>query len=112
MEPIRQNKVARLIQKEIAEIFQHETNSLFPGKMVTVTAARVSPDLSIAKIYVSVFPYNKDEKYIDYINNQSKAIRNLLGKKIRHQLRIIPELVFYRDDSIDYASRIDELLKK
>ncbi len=112
MEPIRQNKVARLIQKEIASIFQHEANRLFRGKMITVTNARITPDLSIAKIYISIFPYKEDEKYIAYVNQQAKPLRNQLGKKIRHQVRIIPDLVFYRDDSIDYAERIEDLLKK
>ena len=112
MEPIRLNKVARLIQKEVAAIFQQEANGMFQGKMITVTTARVSPDLSVAKIYISIFPYKENEKYLTYINYQTKLIRNQLGKKIRHQLRIIPELIFYRDDSIDYADRIDKLLKK
>ncbi|NJK87696.1 MAG: 30S ribosome-binding factor RbfA, partial [Bacteroidales bacterium] len=106
------NKVARLIQKEIATVFQIEANSLFPGKMITVTVVRVSPDLSIAKVYLSVFPFKPEEKYIEYINEQSKHLRNGLAKKIKNQLRIVPELVFYRDDSIDYANRIDDLLNE
>ncbi|MBN2213720.1 MAG: 30S ribosome-binding factor RbfA [Bacteroidales bacterium] len=111
MATIRQNKIARLLQKEIAEIFQVEQHNLFRGKMITVTVVRVVADMSIARIYLSVFPYRKEERYLEYINQQAKFLRNQLGKKIRHQLRIIPELLFFHDDSIDYAGRIDELLK-
>ena len=110
MESIRQNKVARLLQKEIADIILKESNSLFPGKLLTVTVVRISPDMSIARVYISIFPYKEDEHYIEYVNQQSKHIRNQLGMHVRHQLRIIPELVFFRDDSLDYAGRIDELL--
>lgn len=111
MESIRQSKVARLIQKEIASVFQLETSILFPGKMITVTVVRVSPDLSVAKIYLSVFPFKRDDNFIEQVNQQAKNLRNMLAKKIKNQLRIIPELIFYRDDSIDYANRIDDLLK-
>ncbi len=111
MESIRQNKVARLLQKEIANIFQRDMNSTYHGKMITVTVVRVTPDLGLAKVYLSIFPLKEDENFLHYINEQSKAIRNALGKKIRHQVRIVPELVFYRDDSLDYADRIDKLLK-
>ena len=112
MESIRQNKVARLLQKEVAEIILRETNNLFHGKLITVTVVRISPDMSVARVYLSIFPYKKEENYIEYINQQSKHIRNQLGMHVRHQLRIIPELVFFRDDSIDYAGRIDELLNQ
>jgi len=111
MGSIRQNKIARLLQKEIAEIFQYEHGNLFRGKMITVTVVRVAPDMSIARIYLSVYPFKKEENYFEYINQHTKYMRNQLGKKVRHQLRIVPELVFFRDDSIDYAGRIDELLK-
>lgn len=112
MESIRQNKVARLLQKEIAAIILQESNVLFPGKMITVTVVRVSPDLSVAKIYLSIFPYKQEEKYIEQVNQHSKNLRNSLAKKVKNQLRIVPELIFYRDDSIDYANRIDDLLNK
>lgn len=111
METIRQNKISRLLQKELAEIFQHEHNDLFNGKMISVTVVRVSADLSIARVYLSIFPLKNEEKYLEYINRQARFMRRQLGNKVRHQLRIIPELVFFLDDSIDYADRIDELLK-
>ncbi|HJX71076.1 MAG TPA: 30S ribosome-binding factor RbfA [Bacteroidales bacterium] len=112
MASIRQNKIARLLQKEIAEIFQMERQNLFKGKMITVTVVRVVADMSMARIYLSVFPYKKEEDYLEYINQHAKFMRNQLGKKVRHQLRIVPELYFFLDDSIDYAGRIDELLKQ
>ena len=112
MVSIRQNKIARLLQKEIAEIFQYEHGNLFKGKMITVTVVRVAPDLSMARIYLSIFPLKNEENYIAYINQQAKFMRNQLGKKVRHQLRIVPELHFFHDDSIDYAGRIDELLNQ
>ncbi|MFO7655843.1 MAG: 30S ribosome-binding factor RbfA [Bacteroidales bacterium] len=110
MGSIRQNKVARFLQKEIADIFIREAKNLFKGKLITITTVRISPDLSVARVYLSIFPYKEEEKYVEYINQQSKIIRSQLGSNVRHQLRIVPELVFFRDDSIDYADRIDNLL--
>ena len=111
MESIRQNKIARLLQKELANIFQKESRNLFGGKIITVTVVRVTPDLSIAKVYLSIFPFEDKDNFSDIVNQSSKTIRNYLGKKIRHQLRIIPELVFYQDDSLDYIENINRLLK-
>ncbi|MFN4122689.1 MAG: 30S ribosome-binding factor RbfA [Flavobacteriales bacterium] len=111
MESTRQKKVARLIQKEIAELFTLMGNGLNPGGMITVTTVRVSPDLSFAKVYLSVFKGLKAEQVIRNVEHASKEIRLKLGNKVRHQLRIVPELAFYLDDSLDYFERIDELLK-
>lgn len=111
MESIRQNKIARLLQKELAEIFQKESRSLFNGKLVTVTVVRVAPDLSLAKVYLSIYPLKENDIITAIINQRTKAIRNLLGKRIRHQLRVIPELSFYQDDSLDYIDNITKLLK-
>ena len=111
MESIRQNKIARLLQKELANIFQKESRNLFGGKIITVTVVRVTPDLSIAKVYLSIFPFEDKDNFSDIVNQSSKTIRNYLGNKIRHQLRIIPELVFYQDDSLDYIENINRLLK-
>jgi ribosome-binding factor A len=111
MESLRQNKVSRLIQKELASFFQTESRTYFQGKMITVTQVRISPDLGLAKVYVSVFPWNEQEDFLEYIAQHTKIIRNALSHKIRHQVRIIPELVFYRDDSMEYANRIEKLLK-
>jgi len=111
MESIRQNKIARLLQKELAEIFRKKSKNLFDGKLITVTVVRVTPDLSLAKVYLSVFPYKENDDFFPIANNNVKNIRNSLGKKIRHQLRIVPELAFYHDDSLDYIENISKLLK-
>jgi len=112
MDSIRQSKISRLLQKELATFFQAESRNLFPGKMITVTVVRVSPDLGLAKVYLSVYPQENDEDFIIRVSELGKMIRNALGRSIRHQVRIIPELAFYIDDSMDYAERIDRLLKK
>ena len=111
METTRQNKISRLIQKELSEIFLLQTKSM-NGVLVSVSAVRISPDMSIARVYLSVFPSEKAEEMVKNINNNMKSIRYELGTRVRHQLRIIPELKFFVDDSLDYAERIDELLKK
>ena len=111
MQETRQNKVARLLQKELSLIFQGQTRKLH-GTMVSVTRAKVSPDLSICTAYLSVFPSEKAEEIIHNVNDNVKTIRYELGTRIRNQVRIIPELRFFVDDSLDYIDRIDELLKK
>ena len=95
----------------IGEIFQHLDSSIIQGKMLTVTVVRMSPDLSVAKIYLSVFPSEKREEYLVHLKKYTKVIRNELGQRVKMQLRIVPELVFFIDDSLDYAAKIDELLK-
>lgn len=110
METTRQNKIARLLQKELSEIFLLQTKGM-PGTLVSVSAARISPDMSIARIYLSVFPSEKSEEIVKNINENMKSIRYELGARVRHQLRIIPELKFFVDDSLDYIEKIDSLLK-
>jgi ribosome-binding factor A len=112
MDSVRQNKINRLLQKELASIFQSESRNIFPGKLITVTVVRVSPDLGLAKVYLSIFPHNQGEDLIGPVNEHSKTIRSLLGQNIRHQVRVIPELSFYIDDSMDYVEKIDQLLRK
>lgn len=111
MEGTRLQKVERLIQKDLGEIFQREAAHLFPGKMITITRVRVSPDLSLAKAYISIFPSTNADETLQNIANQVKTIRLELGKRVRHQLRIVPELAFFIDDSLDYIEKIDNLLK-
>ena len=111
METTRQNKISRLLQKELSEIFLLQTKAM-PGVLVSVSAVRISPDMSIARVYLSVFPSEKAEEIVKNVNDNMKTIRYELGTRVRHQLRIIPELKFFVDDSLDYAERIDELLKK
>lgn len=110
METTRQNKIARLIQKDLSTIFQEETRKTH-GILVSVSVVRVSPDLSIAKAYLSIFPSERAPELLDNINAQAAAIRFKLGTLERHQLRIIPELKFFLDDSLDYIDNIDRLLK-
>ena len=110
METTRQNKIARLIQKELSDIFQKQTAATH-GVLVSVSVVRVSPDLSIARAYLSVFPSGRSEEIVRNINENSKGIRYELGTRVRHQLRIIPELKFFVDDSLDYIENIDNLLK-
>ncbi len=111
MQETRQNKIARLLQKELSVIFQEQTRAMH-GVMVSVTRVKISPDLSICTAYLSIFPSEKGEEMIRNITKNEKQIRYELGTRIRYQMRIIPELRFFIDDSLDYIDRIDELLKK
>lgn len=111
MESTRQAKIARLIQKELSEIFRSQTAKTH-GTIISVSKVRVSPDLSIAKAYLSVFPSAKAPEMLENINRQAKTIRYELAQKVRFQLRKTPELAFYLDDSLDYIEHIDSLLNK
>lgn len=111
MQETRQNKIARLLQKELSVIFQEQTRSTH-GTMVSVTRVRVSPDLSICTAYLSIFPSERAEELLQNIEKNNQQLRYALGQRVRYQLRIIPELRFFIDDSLDYIDRIDKLLKK
>ena len=111
MQETRQNRISRLLQKELSLIFQSQTRMMH-GVMVSVTRVKISPDLSICTAYLSVFPSERGEEIISAVNKNQARIRYELGKRVRNQLRIIPELRFFIDDSLDYIDRIDELLKK
>ncbi len=108
----RQLKVGRELQKHLAEIIRSKGMAVFSGAMLTVSEVKVSPDLSLAKVYISIFPSNKAESAMAQLNDNIKSYRGELGSKIAKQFRIVPELVFYHDTSMEYASHIDELLKK
>ena len=108
---IRQQKVASLLQKELAVIFQRESRNLFKGALITVTVVRVTPDLGFAKVYLSFFLTEDKDELLKNIRSHNSKIRYDLGKAVGKQLRIVPELQFYKDDSIDYAMNINELLK-
>jgi ribosome-binding factor A len=110
MQETRQNRIARLLQKELSLIFQGQTR-MMRGVMVSVTRVKISPDLSVCTAYLSVFPSEKGEEIIRNVNDNQKTIRYELGTRVRNQLRIIPELRFFIDDSLDYIEHIDELLK-
>lgn len=111
MQETRQNRIARLLQKELSLIFQSQTRMMH-GVMVSVTRTKISPDLSICTAYLSIFPSERGEELLNNIKANEKTIRYELGTRVRNQLRIIPELRFFIDDSLDYIERIDELLKK
>lgn len=107
----RQNKVSRLIQKELAELFLKELRSEFHGLLISVTVVRVTSDLSLARCYLSIFPNEKAKDTLGHIKALGKNIRGIIGNKVAKQLRIIPELEFFIDDSLDYLDNIDKLLK-
>jgi len=110
MEGTRLNKIERLLQKELGDLFQKQTQGK-PGTLISVSAVRVSPDLSIAKVYLSIFPSEKGKELLENIEYNSRTIRYDLGQRVRMQLRKIPELSFFLDDSLDYIDNIDNLLK-
>ena len=111
METTRQNKIARLLQKELSDIFQKETKGM-PGVLISVSAVRISPDMSVARAYLSIFPSERSDEIIKNVNDNVKSIRYELGTRVRYQLRISPELKFFVADSLDYLEHIDELLNK
>lgn len=110
METTRQQKINRLIQKELSEIFRADTSKM-QGVLVTVSIVRVSPDLGLAKVYLSIFPSDKGAELLENIKANTKGIRFALGQKVGKQLRVVPDLAFYLDDSLDYLENIDRLLK-
>lgn len=111
-ESTRQQKIGRQLQRDLAEIIRSKGMAAFNGAMVTVSEVRVSPDLSVAKIFVSIFPSAKAEEVMTIIQDSVKQLRGELGRLVGKQLRIVPELVFMLDSSLDYVEHIDELLKK
>lgn len=111
METTRQNKIARLLQKELSDMFEKQTRQTH-GMIVSVSKCRISPDLSVCTAYLSVFPSERAAEIVANVNANARSIRYELGKRVRFQLRIIPELRFFVDDSLDYIEHIDELLKK
>lgn len=112
MDGTRLNKVNRQILKDLGEIFQRQSQTAFQGRMITVTAVRVSPDLGIAKVYLSIFPNNSKDEVFALVKTNAKTIRHELAQRIKNQMRIVPELLFYIDDSLDYIENIDRLLKE
>ena len=112
MDSIRQEKINSLLKKEIAIIFQRESRNLFGGRFITVTKVRVSPDLGIAKTYLSIMASKDKEADLQVIKDQTWKIRKILAGVVGKQLRKMPNLAFYIDDSLDYYEKIDSLLKK
>ena len=111
-ESTRQRKVGRQLQRDVAEILQQHGMNTYHGAMITVTSVRMSPDLALAKIWVSIYPSTRTTEVLELLQKQIKTIRGELGRRVAKQLRIVPEIMFQVDDSLDYVERIDELLTK
>lgn len=107
----RQEKFSKLIKEEVSSIFTNMFSSEFNGKLVTITDVVMSPDLGLAKFYISVFPVIHSNEVIDLINDRKSAIRGTLGRAIGKEVRIIPELAFFLDGTAESASRIDSLIE-
>lgn len=114
MESTRQQKIARLIQKDLGELFQSSSKEFFNGAMITVTEVRVTKDLSIARVYVSIFPIGNTTKETirEAIKENKTELRKRLATRVKNQLRVIPDLDFFVDDSLDYIENIEKLLKQ
>lgn len=112
MESKRQQKFGKLLLKELSELFQREMNLLIPNVLITITTVRVTPDLSMAKVYLSLLTTANVDETIKLIRSHTKEVRYKLGTKIKDQVRVIPALEFFLDDSLDYAERMDKLLSE
>lgn len=112
MESQRQQKIAKLLQKDLGEILSEQARNRYGNVLITVTKVHVTSDLSIAKVYLSLFAVADKKALLKAIQNSTKEVRLLLGNRIRHQLRVVPELVFIEDDTLDYLEKIDDLLKQ
>lgn len=108
---IRQEKISSLLKRELAIIFQRESKNLFQGAFITVTIVRIAPDLSVGKVYLSLFQVKEKDALLKHVNEQEWQIKKLLTAALGKNLRKIPSLRFYEDDSLDYAEQIDSLLK-
>lgn len=111
MESQRQQKISRLLQREIADILQKDMNNLGLGAMLTVTKVSVTSDLSLATVYVSLLAAKNNDSVIANLNKHSREVRYVLGQRVRNQLRVIPSLKFFEDDSLDYLENIERILK-
>ena len=112
MASTRQEKVARLLHKELGDYFQKHGSEFLAGKMITVTVVRITPDLGIARAYLSICPVKEGEEPIETIREQTGKVRLAIGNRIRNQVKSIPEFQFFLDDSLDYIERIDNLLNE
>lgn len=108
----RQNKIARLLQRELADILLKINKAHFTGKLISVSVVRITKDLGIARVYLSIFPSEATEDILEFLRKNSKQLRGELGRKVGKSLRVTPDLEFYIDDSLDYIENIDKLLHK
>ncbi|MFI3259814.1 MAG: 30S ribosome-binding factor RbfA [Rikenellaceae bacterium] len=107
----RQQKISKQLQRDLAEILQRDCAELFRGLLLTVTAVRVSPDFGYAKIYVSVFPFDRCDEVMKRLSDNNWLIRKTLGARIKNQLKVVPEIDFFIDDSLEYIENIDRAIK-
>ena len=112
IESTRQQKIGRQILRDMSDSFSKEAAPLIKGTMVSVTRVRMSPDFSLAKVYLSIFPFERHPEVMKVLEENNWMIRKALGIRVKNQLRIVPELAFYLDDSLEYISEIDKLLKQ
>ena len=108
----RQLKVARELQRDLSEIIRSRGMAAFGGALVTVSEVRISPDLSIAKVFVSIFPSDRAPQVMQLLEEEKRSLRGELGRRVASQLRIVPEIDFHLDSTLDYAEHIEELLRK
>ncbi len=109
---LRQQRVARQLQRDLSEMFQKELAPLAAGVLVSVTEVWISQDLEQVKVYLSIFPKERELEVFDNIQQNGKEIRYQLGKRVRHQLRVVPELLFRLDQSFDEAEKIEAILQE
>lgn len=107
----RQKKIASVLQKDLVEVLQNAAQGGMKGVIISVSKVNVTVDLSIAKVYLSIFPDNKGAELLEGIKNNAPLIKHEIAQRTRHQLRRMPELVFYIDDSLEYIEKIDRSLK-
>lgn len=111
IESTRSSKLSRQIQRDISDIFQKEARGLVQGALVSVTVVRMSPDFALAKVYLSVFPFSKSKEIMDKVKEGAWSVRKELAKKMKNQIKSIPEVAFFLDDSMEYAENIESVLK-
>lgn len=111
MESIRQQQLAKTINVALSEIFQRELDEILNGAMVTILSVNVTPDLQIARVYLSIYNASNPDEIVEAIQRNTKGIRGMLGRKIRNKVRTIPEVEFYRDNTMDEVIKIEELFK-
>ncbi|MEM9078194.1 MAG: 30S ribosome-binding factor RbfA [Bacteroidota bacterium] len=112
MESQRQRKIAGIIQQDVVDILQRAANDGgMKGTLISVTKVNVTVDLSIAKVYVSIFPNDKAQELLEGIQSNQSLIKHELAQRTRNQLRRVPELIFFLDDSLDYIDKIEKSLE-
>ncbi|NQW41505.1 MAG: ribosome-binding factor A [Cryomorphaceae bacterium] len=112
MESIRQKRINALLQHDLADVFRALAAAEFPGTLISVSKVRVTPDLGLMRAYLSIFPIDRTQSVMAYINEEAPRIKNELAGRVRHQLRVIPNLQYFADDSIEYEANIDRLLRE